>query len=124
MAEMNRIWDETLARLREGRQGEQVDAWLAPLQPVRFDGGALVLCAATEFQRSYVTRQWQSRLEEAVTAAAGSPVTIRFELGAGSQGMLFPATAAPTQREERPRPARARGRWRAVAGLTQLTRSS
>ncbi len=114
MAEMNRIWQETLERLREGRQGEQVDAWLAPLQPLRFDGGALILGAATEFQRSYVARQWQSRLEEAATAAAGRSVTIRFELGAGGQGQLFPATpAAATDREarpaaERPRPTRTR----------------
>jgi len=96
MSDMAELWRTALGRLRERIPTSQVDTWVAPLRPLRLEGDdILVLGVGNEFQKTYLGRNCQARIEEALSAAAAVPVRVRFEVETEGQGLLFPHPESP-----------------------------
>ncbi len=109
MAELNEIWRGALEQLKSRMPASQVETWISPLRPLRVETDTVVVGVGSELHKAYVARNCQARLEEALSAAAASPVKIRLEVETEGQGLLFPnpevmvaTTTAPDARAPRP----------------------
>jgi chromosomal replication initiator protein len=76
------VWIAARERLRR-ELGEAVfDAWIAPLVLVRFEKDEIHLGAPKPFHRNWVANQYMPRIERALRAEGGEPVSLSVELSA------------------------------------------
>jgi len=74
------VWKNALAELEGRLQKTQIEAWIAPLRPIQMEGNTLILGVGSELQRTYLVKNCQSSIEEAVQKSSSLPINIRFDL--------------------------------------------
>ncbi len=101
MAEPNALWGETLLALEGHLPKPQLEAWVAPLRPLKLEGNTLVLGVSNDLQKTYLAKNCQAKIEEVLSQVAAQPITVWFELDVPHQGVLFShvATTAPAQQK-------------------------
>ncbi len=104
MAEAVELWKGALKELEQHIPRAQLDTWVGPLRPLAVEGSTLVLGVSNELQRSYLVRNCQARIEDALGRAPGGPYGVRFDMDIQGQGSLFAQVEAPAA--PRPRPVR------------------
>lgn len=101
------IWGRVLREL-EGELPEKDRAtWLAPLRPVLYEDGRLVLEAPSELHRGWIRERLLGQLEVAVCRAAGCRCTIALSVNpelACAPGYEPRAEAEPAEAGQRPGP--------------------
>ena len=101
MGDPNALWTGALAALGEVLPKPQLDAWVGPLRPLRFDGEILTLGVNNDLHKAYLAKNCLPQIEDALSLAGGRPIAVRFELDVRGQGLLFghdvPARRRPAQ---------------------------
>lgn len=88
-------WRETCKVLQELLNPEMFKRWFAPIQPVEFSHGVLVLGVANEFQQFWLQDNFVSLIREAAQQSLRHPVDVRFVVV--PQGTPKPAPASPAK---------------------------
>jgi chromosomal replication initiator protein len=75
---MQAIWDAATTSLRDTLSPQVFEMWIRPLRPLGLDDGVLEVGVPNAFFGDLVQERFQRPLEEAVLAAAGQPLGLRF----------------------------------------------
>ncbi len=101
MEEPLALWKETLMALEKRLPKSQIEAWITPLRPLGIYENTLVLGTGSELQRSYLVRNCQGQIEEALRQVQSLPLGVRFEL---DSNLALPAVTQPVIPTFRPAP--------------------
>ena len=100
---MLQIWTDCINQLRGHLPVEDIDAWLAPLHPVRQDN-TLKLLAPNRYVRDYVRKNFLSPIENAFQGMNNGISLVRVEIGGHGSGLDKNGGTAPTQNFTAPQP--------------------
>lgn len=94
-----RIWEAALGRLQLQTPKTAFDTWLSETTGERVEGGALTVSAPTSFGVAWLERRMPQAAADAVSAAAGRPLKVAFELR-GERAAPKPAPPAAANASE------------------------
>ncbi len=105
------IWRNAAQDLEHRLSPDLFERWIRGIRAVEGERGELVLEVANDFYVCWLEENYLPLIRDAVTAAAGQPLTLRLAVApkpapAAKQADLFPSPAQP----ERPAPPTARAR--------------
>ncbi len=100
---MLQIWTDCINQLRGHLPVEDIDAWLAPLHPVRQDN-TLKLLAPNRYVRDYVRKNFLSPIENAFQGMNNGISLVRVEIGGHGSGLDKNGGTAPAQNSTAPQP--------------------
>ena len=93
---MLQIWTDCINQLRDHLPVEEIDAWLAPLHPVRHNN-TLKLLAPNRYVRDYVRKNFLSPIENAFQGMNNGINLVRVEIGGHGSGLDKTSDTAPVQ---------------------------
>jgi chromosomal replication initiator protein len=91
------IWSAARDRLRRELGGATFDAWISKLTLLDFHKDEIKLGAARPFVRNWVANHYVGRIEKALRAEGGNPVSLTIVLAAGDSPRVGGAVAAEEQ---------------------------
>ena len=71
--ELQVTWLRILEKVQESLSKSACEKWLAPVRPLRLDGGELELAAPNDFTKDWILNRYVPILEDAVSDVLGSP---------------------------------------------------
>ena len=71
--ELQVTWLHILEKVQESLSKSACEKWLAPVRPLRLDGGELELAAPNDFTKDWILNRYVPILEDAVSDVLGSP---------------------------------------------------
>ena len=96
-ANVEKIWTKTTKQIRTLLNTETYNLWFSSVQPVSLNNSSITLEVPNEFSEVWLKDNYMDLLQDAVAAASGKKLTIKFKVAAEGNG-------------EVPAPAKARGR--------------
>ncbi len=95
------LWKRVLDGARRDLPEPMIQTWLAPNDPISFEGGTLIVSTPDDFAKRWNEEKYASVLTRAATEAAGEPVAVAFRVAAERQKRpqmdLFVPSAAPVE---------------------------
>jgi len=79
-----KIWNSAQGHLRTTLSADTYNLWFAPLRAFALDGNNVVLEVANEFCEVWLKDNYLSLLQDAVAAAAGKQLQIKFKIASSS----------------------------------------
>jgi chromosomal replication initiator protein len=80
----DKIWNSAQGHLRTTLSADTYNLWFAPLRAFALDGNNVVLEVANEFCEVWLKDNYLSLLQDAVAAAAGKQLQIKFKIASSS----------------------------------------
>lgn len=96
------IWEKTCKHLADTLSKDVFDRWIAVIQPRELKGDLLTLNVANDFYQSWLEENYLSLIRDAITAAHGVQLNIRFAVSAEPEAAQTVAAAAATPTAEPP----------------------
>ncbi|MFA4943854.1 MAG: chromosomal replication initiator protein DnaA [Lentisphaeria bacterium] len=94
--EIQRVWEEAAARIRERLRPDIFDRWIAGIVPLALEGSVCRLGVSSDMFCEWLTNHYRTLIEETLAAAVGAPCTVHFE--SGHAPATPPARTAPAHR--------------------------
>ena len=85
-ADASQTWDATLSHLILRVSRQNYDTWLRSTIGLRFEGTTLVVAAASELTCDWLSTRMRTVIAQALAAAAGRGLQVRFELAPTASG--------------------------------------
>src|SRR6266851_6114471 len=93
-ASADKIWTAAQEHLRGRLSADIYNLWFAQLRPCAQDSESLVLEVANDFCEVWLKDNYIGLLQDAVAAASGRQVQIKFQVGSAAAPLASAAAAA------------------------------
>src|SRR5277367_2537555 len=97
-----KIWSTAQEHLRSKLSADTFNMWFASLRASAIDNSHVTLEAANEFCEVWLKDNYLSLLQDALAAAAGRQLEIKFKSTASGTAPVLAATAAPLPKTKLP----------------------
>ncbi|MDP8929452.1 MAG: chromosomal replication initiator protein DnaA [Actinomycetota bacterium] len=96
MLDLDELWTQALAALREEMTGAAQRAWLDDTRPVGFDRDTVVLAAPHSFAREQLDIRYNAALRTALSSIAGRPIGVMVTVLPPSETIVLDPLEEPT----------------------------
>lgn len=96
------IWAKTCKHLADTLSKDVYDRWIAVIQPHEFKDDILTLGVANDFYQSWLEENYLSLIRDAIAAAHGINLSIRFTVSADNEKTFAPVCAPAKSEPETP----------------------